>query len=497
MLWARRTIVGIGVALLATGCATRDAAENGPPADSAHWYAVYVDGARVGHSASWRTEDGGVVTHRERMAIALQGGPLGRRTEVVVSVAFVESAEDEPLSREEHVVAGNQDERRRAVIERDMIRIDTWRNGRPDRMRRLERPPDLLFPEAQAALLRRLVDTPGARHRFSRIGLGDASVTGHELEMRGAGALVRNDGPAAVTRVAIHSGVGARSRPPTLLFLDEALVPLRIERPFRGRRLTLERTIREGALAAVAPWDHLEDLLVPSPFPVTRAARRERLRYFIRLPEGMAFPDPVGVAQRRAPSRDHAGRWVVDVCAGCGADSPPAPTGFLAATRWLESDAPDVVRFAWRAAGRARNASGRMARLEAAVREHIDGQVDYVGYETALGALRSRRGDCTEYALLLAAAGRALGVPARVVSGVHYGSRFAGRRRVFAPHAWVEAWTGERWESFDAGSEGFDNARLALSVGEGDPEDFARAVRMARVLRLESLAIVAEAPTTR
>jgi hypothetical protein len=131
-----------------------------------------------------------------------------------------------------------------------------------------------------------------------------------------------------------------------------------------------------------------------------------------------------------------------------------------------------------------------MDRLVTAVRERLDGPVDYRYFLDARAAVDARRGDCTEYALLLAALARAEGIPARVVAGIAYGSRFVGRPHVFGPHMWVQAWDGRRWRSFDAGLAGFDAGHIALTLGDGSPESFdgtMQAIARLRIVDAEGL----------
>ncbi len=74
--------------------------------------------------------------------------------------------------------------------------------------------------------------------------------------------------------------------------------------------------------------------------------------------------------------------------------------------------------------------------------------------------------------MLLAALGRSQGIATRVVDGLAYAPDFAGKDRVFVPHAWVQAWIDGRWQSFDAALPGFDAGHIALSIGDGDPWRF-------------------------
>jgi len=73
---------------------------------------------------------------------------------------------------------------------------------------------------------------------------------------------------------------------------------------------------------------------------------------------------------------------------------------------------------------------------------------------------RSREGDCTEHAVLLAALCRARGIPARVAMGLVHSEAAGG----FAYHMWTECWLGGRWMPLDAtlGQGGIGAAHLKL-----------------------------------
>ncbi len=86
--------------------------------------------------------------------------------------------------------------------------------------------------------------------------------------------------------------------------------------------------------------------------------------------------------------------------------------------------------------------------------------------------------------MLLAAGARALGIPARVVHGISYSGRMSGVPHVFAPHAWVQAWDGMRWTSYDAALGRFDAGHIALMIGDGDPGLAATFNGMIRDLRV-------------
>jgi hypothetical protein len=119
-------------------------------------------------------------------------------------------------------------------------------------------------------------------------------------------------------------------------------------------------------------------------------------------------------------------------------------------------------------------------------------EITYVGYASAAEAARTRRGDCTESALLLAALARAHGIPARVAFGMAYWSRFTARPYVWSPHAWVQVWDGSRWISYDAGLGSFDAGHLALALGDGFPEEYAEAMDLLADLRVVDAGRISE-----
>ncbi|KRB11462.1 transglutaminase-like domain-containing protein [Lysobacter sp. Root690] len=228
----------------------------------------------------------------------------------------------------------------------------------------------------------------------------------------------------------------------------------------------------------------IQAVLVPSPYRLSPAARHGTIRYRLGERDGAVGWLWPRTGEQSAVRRSDG--LEVTVCKDCGGETAPdaqALRSYLAPTPWLQSDDRAVAGFA-RAAGGG-SVDARMRRLVAAVQAHLSGPVVYSGYHSAREALARREGDCTEYALLLAAAARARGIPTRVVAGLAYGSRFVGRTNAFGPHMWVQAWNGERWVSYDAGMGEFDAGHLALVVGDGDPDSLRGAMQAIAGLRIE------------
>jgi hypothetical protein len=132
-----------------------------------------------------------------------------------------------------------------------------------------------------------------------------------------------------------------------------------------------------------------------------------------------------------------------------------------------------------------------MLALQEFVRRYIRTKDLNVGYASALEVAKNPEGDCTEHAVLLAALGRALDIPTRVVDGLAYVDRYAGKDRVFVPHAWAQAWVDGHWRSFDAALPGFDAGHIALSAGDGDPWRFFSGMDTLGRMRIDAVAPIA------
>jgi len=146
---------------------------------------------------------------------------------------------------------------------------------------------------------------------------------------------------------------------------------------------------------------------------------------------------------------------------------------------FVESDDAGIV-------ARAKAIVGNAAAPEEKVRRVLAWVVDNVEREPSLtipsarDVLRTRRGDCNEHAVLVAALVRAAGVPARVVAGIAYANDG------FYYHAWDEVWL-DRWVSVDAVFDQMPADATHVKLIDGGPEKHARIVEVVGRLGLVRL----------
>lgn len=89
-----------------------------------------------------------------------------------------------------------------------------------------------------------------------------------------------------------------------------------------------------------------------------------------------------------------------------------------------------------------------LIQLEAYVSNYIDKPTYVNGFNIASVVASERSGDCTEYAVLLAALSRSMELPARVIIGTVIVEE---KEKLSAfGHAWVEVWHSEKWNILDA-----------------------------------------------
>ncbi len=112
----------------------------------------------------------------------------------------------------------------------------------------------------------------------------------------------------------------------------------------------------------------------------------------------------------------------------------------------VDFDRPEVAPFREEVARRGGTPNDQ--ELASLVNSWIDHKTLTRGIDIASRVAAHREGDCTEHAVLLAAAARLAGRAARVVFGVAL-VPIEGRLRAFG-HAWVEIHDGRTWRTVDA-----------------------------------------------
>lgn len=214
----------------------------------------------------------------------------------------------------------------------------------------------------------------------------------------------------------------------------------------------VEKAEADAALKGAAAEVMVSTLVRPDR-PIRDASGVAMARFRIRTIDGAAIELPESGAQRvsrLAPDQ-------VEVTVDERLASPPSEEDRLSeryrrASVMIDSDDEAIQSLATRTLRSLRQADDerRVEALRSAVYRHIRRKGLDSAFATASETVRSRSGDCTEHAVLLAALLRAEGIPARVVMGLVYCQEFAGERDVFGWHMWTQALLERGWVDFDA-----------------------------------------------
>ncbi|HEX6636332.1 MAG TPA: transglutaminase-like domain-containing protein [Steroidobacteraceae bacterium] len=451
-------------------------------ADDRHWQRVMSGDRKVGSVEYSRRIADGHVFESERLTLEL--GKTGRRVTYQVTMD-TESTADGALV---HVVREARTREGHSRVEARVVNADLQVDIGAGKHRQTRR-----FPGAGAGLMteeysrgwRQAVGSGETREPLAFRIFDPSKAAVVELELS---RLPAADGPVRIRRLLRASGRESA----TLQALDARGLVVEEALRLGGLRVTLVGATEGEAHAPDRPLDHVVAQFQKSPYRIPANGLRARIRYGFDN-GGRAPQIPLGGGQRSWT--DGQTTWI-QVCAECAPDAATlegaARSRALRATPWLNFEDEALTTRARNLARGVPDASTAMRRLTAYVRNHMSAErIDMLGYGSALEAFRSRRGDCTEYAVLLAAMGRAAGVPTRVVSGLVYSRSFEGQHYVFVPHVWVHAWTGSAWQAFDAALGRFDSTHLAFAASdEGSPAELFEGISLAHELRLTSAARV-------
>lgn len=227
---------------------------------------------------------------------------------------------------------------------------------------------------------------------------------------------------------------------------------------------------------------------------ITQRAAMGQIRYAFGGLADIAFAFPETGEQR---FRRESDGWQVDICGDCGprrAPSAEEAAHWTRPTLWIQSDDPAFRDRAAQVRRIGKTDEAVMIRLGEAARARLP-RIEFEGYVSARTAWRRHAGDCTEDALVLAALGRAAGIPVRVVHGLVFSpGRYHGASNAYMPHSWVIAFVDGRWKSFDISLNGFDATHIALSLSDGEPEAMVEARQVAALLEWRAIAEVRKRP---
>ncbi len=262
-------------------------------------------------------------------------------------------------------------------------------------------------------------------------------------------------------------------------YVDKDLRALKTIVPAMGMNLVMIACDKEFAHSPDDEVDFLDKLLIDSPRQLKLDGKivKGKLTYTIKPTPGAKITVPSGDNQQVEPKKDGTLIVIVDPAKAQknvkfpykGKD--PEILKMLKPTMYLQCDDKKIIELAKRVTTGVDDAAVAAKKIEQFVGEYITEKNLSVGYATASEVAASKQGDCSEHAVLTAAMCRAVGIPARVAVGLVYVDKFGPRSNVFGGHAWTQVSIAGKWIGLDA-TRGFGAGHLELATGSGEPTDF-------------------------
>jgi hypothetical protein len=463
--------------LLVAKAAAKINPDNPPPGTFVDdWMIVRMAGADAGWAHSTMTREGDQVTSGMTMHLAV--ARAGQKIEITISEDTTESVAGEPLAFESRMKLATIETQLSGKIENGKVHISATQLGQTT---------EQTYDYPQGAKM-----NWGVMAEELRRGL----KPGTEYDVATYVPSIRADG-------AVNTHVLVQEKE-TIDLLGRSVEGIRvkqtIESPMMGKLDSLVWLDADGmVLKMVTPLPGIGDLeMLHADEATAKAAGGEAAEMFmntlIKVDEPIDAKDAQAIRYKLTftGSKDDAppeiprtgmqtpGPWKnrsmeLRVCRidveKLKKLKPTAPgpglAEYLAPNVWINNDDPAIIQMAQEAAGDETQPYAVCDRLRRYVTDVIKDKNLSVGVATASEVCRKREGDCTEHAVLLAALGRARGIPSRVVAGIVYVPTFNQADRVFGFHMWTQFYLGGQWVDFDAaqGESDCNPTHIAFAVG--------------------------------
>jgi len=446
------------------------------------YYAVFMQGRKIGHAVhSRQLKDNKVITSEQiNLTIKRAGIPVTMN----IAQQTVETRDAEPVSFEVIQDMSLMTMKVNGTVEKDgTLSIVTESMGQRQKT-------ELDWPESaiMAEGLRQLIQTHGLEKGteytarvFDPSVLQALNVKVEIGAKQKINLLGREKKLTKVTNTYTLPGAGEIT---STEYLNEQFDPEKVILPLLGGiKVELIACPKEFAFSANNAPELFDDLFIESPEPIRNMDSIISITYYLKpTTQGQNLKIPSNNNQKVLSTSEEG------IILTVRPQEAPEGTSFpyrgnnkklLEATKptaYLQSDNDKIQELANIAVGDTQDAAEAVKRIESFVAKYVNRKSLSVGYASAAEVADSKKGDCSEFAVLTAALCRAVGIPSQVVVGIVYVEEFR-EFSGFGPHAWVQANLAGKWIGLDAafksaGLGGYGPGHIALDTGNGEPAGF-------------------------
>ena len=446
------------------------------------YYALMLDGKKIGYCQNDRILDDGIVTTTEKMDMTL--GRMGTSVKLTMLDISVETASGRPISFESSMDSNMTKVRTVGkFMDNGKVEITSEQMGTIQK-KTVDCPKDALMVEGIRLLGIKKGLVEGMTYTSKMFVPHFQATVDCEVKV---GAKVMSDlfGRALLLpEVNFTMNMPAASgeaeiETSTTCYVNKDFRALKSITPMMGMKMVMLACDKEFAMSQDSQVDFVDKMLLDSPTKLKHDGRvvKGRLIYTIKPIEGEKISIPTGDNQRVQVQSDGTLLVTVDPLKPSanvkfpytGSDSEILK--MLKPTMYLQSDDEKVVALAKQAIEGITDAAKAAKAIEIFVGAYISQKNLSVGYASAAEVAISREGDCSEHAVLTSAMCRAVGIPSRIVVGLVYVEQFGNRKNIFGGHVWSQVYIDGKWIGIDA-TGGFGAGHLELATGTGEPSDF-------------------------
>jgi len=445
------------------------------------YYAILMDGQKVGHAKMIRTVKGNRVNTSEEAIITVSRGPIS--ITVTTKELAIETLDGEPVGFASSQVMSGMEMKVLGKIVGDKAQVKITSAG-TEKNKTIDWPEGALLFEGMNLLTKKMGLQEGTTYSakvFSSQVMSPIDVDiriGAKKEVDLLGRVVN------LTEVSSTMVIPPAGRIESKVYVDDDCRALKQIIPMMGMNIEMVACEKEFALSEDQVVDVINKSFIKSPVDVRGIYDAKSAVYQIEALPGsknLIIPSTdnqkttklsPGVFEVKVepvvPARDVGGGYK-------GSDEHVLE--MLKANRYVQSDDERIIKLAKKAVGNEKDVYKQAKKIEAFVASYLDQKGLSVGYATAVEVAETRKGDCSEFAVLTTALCRAMGIPARVAMGVAYVDAFIGFTRGFGGHAWVQVYIDGKWIDIDAaftsgGRGGYGPGHITLTYGNGNPEGF-------------------------
>lgn len=450
-----------------------------PPRSESDWAIVEMQGQRCGHMHSTQNQVGDEMHTRTTMTVEIERGPA--KIKITMDQRYRETMDGKPLGFESEMLMGQMPVKQKGTVADGKITLVTDQMG-ATHTNTYDFDPECKF--AWGLLLEQ-------RERGIKPGM-KFTVKTYEPS-------VRADGPVEVTfNVEKKEKVDVRGTErelfrvtstlqmqvpvQTTMWVDEEAKPFVTDMNLGFMKVRIVLATKEEALKTdgVKGPEMFFSTFVAADKKIPDKAKSVVLK--LTVPEdGDALPDmPTTGMQTFRRVSDHEATLTIRrldwkklreiTTPKDGAKPANEKTAeYLKSSAMVNTGDARIKRLAKRAVKDAKTPAEQADALRKYVTTYVKNKGLDVGFATASEVAKTRAGDCSEHAVLLAALARVAGLPSRGVSGIvqiPWSEMPNGAESAFGYHMWTQVYIDGQWVDIDAAMRqtDCDPTHIALSL---------------------------------